>query len=106
MFKYPLTKPLKFNLMHSKCPHCQLDYHPEPGFYFGAAYFSYAFNIALFVTITVGLTVLSKERPPASTYIFAIVGSVVVLLPMIFRWSRALMLYIAGGAKYDPDAGA
>lgn len=30
--------------MHDKCPHCGLDYMPEPGFYYGAMFISYIFT--------------------------------------------------------------
>jgi len=29
--------------MHDKCPHCNLNYMPEPGFYYGAMFISYIF---------------------------------------------------------------
>jgi uncharacterized protein (DUF983 family) len=34
-----------------ECPTCKTSYVPEPGFYFGAMYVSYALGVALFVTI-------------------------------------------------------
>ncbi len=34
-----------------ECPLCHQNYSPEPGFYFGAMYVSYALGVALFVTI-------------------------------------------------------
>ena len=104
MFEHPLYKVSKFNKMHKNCPNCGLDYHREPGFYFGAAYFSYGANIAIFVTITIALTVLNAEMPPVYVYIASTVSAVLLLLPVIFRCSRALMLYIGGGFTYDPDA--
>jgi uncharacterized protein (DUF983 family) len=36
---------------HLNCPKCGLDFRREPGFYFGALYVSYAFGVALFVTV-------------------------------------------------------
>ena len=33
------------------CEVCSLDLNPEPGFYFGAMYVSYALGVAVFVTI-------------------------------------------------------
>lgn len=35
---FVITRPLD---MHARCPHCRLDYEPEPGFYWGAMFLSY-----------------------------------------------------------------
>lgn len=84
--------------MHRHCPHCGQDFIPEPGFYFGAMYFSYAINVALMVTFGVGVEVLfSPER------IWITLASIFVptllLSPWNFRISRAIMLYTMGGVK-------
>jgi len=39
----------------SVCDHCGADLQPEPGFYFGAAYVSYALTVALWVSVLVAL---------------------------------------------------
>lgn len=103
MFEHSLFNLGKFARMHDHCPYCDLNYHPEPGFYFGAAYFSYAFNIGIFVSLFVAINILSAERPPFWFYAAIILGTILVLLPLIFRLSRALMLYVAGGTKFNPD---
>jgi len=33
IFKYPIRKVLKFSAMHDDCPHVELLFSPEPGFY-------------------------------------------------------------------------
>ena len=42
--------------MNSKCTVCDEDFQREPGFYFGAAYVSYALTVALWVAVLVALT--------------------------------------------------
>ena len=37
--------------MHADCSVCGLDYEPEPNFYYGAMYVSYAYTVALFVAV-------------------------------------------------------
>ena len=39
--------------MHARCPVCNQSYEPEPNFYYGSMYVSYAYTVALFVAIMV-----------------------------------------------------
>ena len=41
--------PKTMNTMPKACPNCWADFEREPGFYFGAAYVSYALTVALWV---------------------------------------------------------
>lgn len=84
-----------------KCPKCGQRYTIEPGFYFGAAYVSYALNVALMVSCAVAVYVLVPE-PKALHYVFAILGFTFLLFPGIFRFSRiiwATMFIPFGGEK-------
>ncbi|MCA6073622.1 DUF983 domain-containing protein [Fulvivirga sedimenti] len=100
MFKYPLVNVFKATSMHENCPVCGLRYEVEPGFFFGAMYISYAFSVALFTTIAVALSVLGDF--PVYVYAISIVVAVVVLFPLMFRYSRILFLHLFGGIKYQP----
>ena len=46
---------------YDNCPVCSVTYNPEPGFYFGAMYISYALGTAMMVTVWVVLIILSIE---------------------------------------------
>ncbi|MEY3050010.1 MAG: hypothetical protein RL365_2048 [Bacteroidota bacterium] len=49
-----VSNPYRFSTMgevKDKCEVCGLDLKPEPGFYYGAMYVSYALGVAVFVTI-------------------------------------------------------
>ena len=49
-----IANPYRFSTMgevKDKCEVCGLDLKPEPGFYYGAMYVSYALGVAVFVTI-------------------------------------------------------
>ncbi|NNC82885.1 MAG: DUF983 domain-containing protein [Flavobacteriales bacterium] len=88
--------------IHDKCPKCGQRYSPEPGFYFGAAYVSYALNVALMVSVAVALNVLMEEDPEPHHYLIGIIGLTLLLLPGIFRLSRiiwATMFIPYGGEK-------
>jgi len=49
-----VANPYRFSTMgevKDKCEVCGLDLKPEPGFYYGAMYVSYALGVAVFVSI-------------------------------------------------------
>jgi uncharacterized protein (DUF983 family) len=76
--------------VHENCPKCGQRFSPEPGFYFGAAYVSYALNVVLMVSVAVALNILMTEDPEPHHYLIGIIGLTVVLLPAIFRMSRII----------------
>lgn len=47
--------------VYDHCPTCKRSYHPEPGFYFGALYVSYALGCAFMISILVAIYVLGLE---------------------------------------------
>lgn len=100
IFKYPLAQFTKFSDMNATCSKCQAPFEPEPGFYFGALYVSYAFTIALFFTVWAVLHFFFD--PPEWVYITAVVVSAALFIPISFRYSRILFLYWFGGLK-NPD---
>jgi hypothetical protein len=100
MFKYSALSP-KFTVMHEYCEKCHQKLEPEPGFYFGAMYISYAFSVALFVSISIAIFVLFGEKAPLWYYIVAILIASLVTLPFSFRYSRSLMLHWFGGISYE-----
>ena len=48
MFK-ERTYSTKFADMHDTCPCCGQIFEPEVGYYYGAMYVSFAFNVAIFI---------------------------------------------------------
>lgn len=77
-----------FLKMHKNCPVCNQTYTPEPGFYFGAAYISYAVSVAIAV-IAALITLALGYRAPG-TIIGAILIPTVLLAPINFRLSRSI----------------
>ena len=100
MFAYPLTALSKFNRMNESCPHCHVRLEPEPGFYQGAMYVGYAFTLA--VILIVGLILYFLGDPSEWVYIGTVIGIMLVLVPVNYRFSRIVYLYTFGGIKYDP----
>ncbi len=86
----------KFAETQYECAKCKLSYEPEPGFFFGAMYWSYAIIVAVIVTMSVAMNIVGL-------FDYAIVSipiAIVILLPVIFRYSRMLMLYVVYPAMY------
>lgn len=83
----------KFADMHDTCPCCGQWYEPEPGFYYGAMYVSFALNVGIFLISLVILYQLVEEITMAM--MVGVVAAVVVgLLPIIYRLSRVLWIYM------------
>jgi uncharacterized protein (DUF983 family) len=102
IFPTSLVSYSKLTAVNHKCPTCQAVLTPEPDFFYGAMYISYAFSVALMVTVFVAVNVLFG-RPPLSYYLIPIVISNVVLLPLMLRYSKVLYLYGVGKLSFNPD---
>ncbi|WP_246164212.1 DUF983 domain-containing protein [Xanthovirga aplysinae] len=88
--------------MNKSCPHCGLVFEREPGFFIGAMYVSYAFIVAIFITVALVLN-YGFGDPDLWVYIFSVLGVVLIFLPLIVRYSRVLYLNGFGGIKYDKN---
>ncbi|UJH66341.1 DUF983 domain-containing protein [Allomuricauda sp. SCSIO 65647] len=84
--------------MHEKCSHCGFKYKMEPSFFYGAMYVSYAVGVAFAVAAFV-ISFLFLGASLKTTF-FAIIGTLVVFLPIIIRLSRNI--WINFFVKYDP----
>ncbi|WP_223650846.1 DUF983 domain-containing protein [Hymenobacter psoromatis] len=100
LFSYPATNITKFMDMPDVCPVCSQTFEPEPGFYFGAMYISFGFAVAIFAVCGVGLYYLAGD-PDVWVYVVAVAVVTLVTTPLTFRYSRAVMLYLFGGTRYD-----
>jgi hypothetical protein len=95
--------------MHKRCPNCGEPFEREPGFYYGAAYVSYGLTVALWIAVLVALIVFDAiglisfsfmENP--ILYLSIGIGLLLVLLPVLYRLSRAI--WINFFVKYREDA--
>ena len=100
MFRFGPYNLRNFDKMYDHCPKCSLRYEPEPGFYYGAMYVNYAFSVALFVILgTVVFYVF--DNPDIWVYATAIFGTVILIAPLLFRYSRIVYLHVFGRFKYQ-----
>ena len=81
--------------MNETCASCHASFMPEPGFYFGALYVSYAFTIVFFIGIWA--TLYTTFDPADWVYGVTIVLACILFIPFSFRYSRILFLYWFGG---------
>lgn len=99
VFKKHALNLFHFMEMHDQCPVCQASYQPEPGFYFGAMFISYAFTVAIMFMNWVVL--YFTFSPATSVYIYSFLISVLVATPFSYRYSRLIWLYWFGGHKHQ-----
>lgn len=102
LFSTSALNVTKFADMPAQCPTCGQSFEPEPGFYFGSMYITFAFNVATFLVLGVLIYYL-LGNPDTWVYVSIITGATVVLTPLILRYSRALMLYLFGGTQYNAN---
>jgi len=110
LFENPNSYVLKdVSKMNDRCPKCGENFKREPGFYFGAAYVSYGLTVALWIAVAValitfnaiGLISYSFFENPITFFVTGVV-SLVVLLPFLYRHSRALWIHMF--VKFDEQA--
>ncbi|MFN0203949.1 MAG: DUF983 domain-containing protein [Bacteroidia bacterium] len=101
IFTYPLKRITHFAEMNKNCPHCTSTLEPEPGFYFGAMFVSYALSVILFVVMWTALYVF--WNPSDLVYVVVIGLGAILFTPISFRVSRVLFLYWFGGLLYKPS---
>ena len=99
MFKHGTYNLMHFGEMYEECEECHLRFEPEPGFYYGAMYVNYAFSVAL-VLILGSLTFFLFDNPDLWVYASVIFGTVLILTPVLFRYSRIVYLHVFGRFKY------
>lgn len=94
---FPLSQ---LHSMPDRCTSCGLKFNPEPGFYTGAMYVSYAINIALFISSFFVLYIGLKINVVSFLVGYGI--TLLVLSPYIFRYSRTLFIHLF--YSYEPKA--
>ncbi|MFD2966886.1 DUF983 domain-containing protein [Sphingobacterium bambusae] len=84
---------LKGQKMAKYCPHCQLKFEMEPGFFYVSMFVSYALNVAQFISVCVATYVLSGQSESPWVYLIACCLLAILLAGFNFRYSRVIQLY-------------
>lgn len=85
--------------MEKRCSHCQTKYKMEPSFFIGAMYVSYALGVA-FSTAAFIITHVFLGGGLLASF-FAIIGTLVLLMPIIMRLSRNIWINMFFNYKED-----
>lgn len=89
--------------MLKSCPHCEMVFEKEPGYFYGAMYVSYAFIVVELVTLAIGTSVLTGSKNPW-LYTIILLSVVGLLAPFNLRYSRVvLMHWLTPGLRYHPE---
>ena len=102
LFSYSALNVTKFARMPAQCPVCGQTFEPEPGFYFGSMYITFAFNVATVLVVGVLLYYLFNN-PDTWVYVTVVTAVTLLFTPVILRYSRAIMLYLFGGTQYNKN---
>ena len=91
---FPLSKMMD---MPEECPVCGQKMELQVGFYYGTGYVSYALSVALFVFNLVWYWTifgLSYKDNSIFYYLITSISIVILLQPLIMRYSRVLYIYM------------
>lgn len=91
-----------FDKMHTNCPHCGELLVPEPGFYQGALYMSYAFYVAFMLAYFFIFNTFFEEH--FNYFLYSIIPMLVLLTPLAYRLGRRSWLAIFIRPQQDPSA--
>ena len=99
LFKHGAYSLGKFTKINQQCPHCRVNFEKEPRFFDGAMYISYALSVGLFL-VSAFIIYIFFHPVSENVYMGAIITEVVLLYPLMFRYSRIFYLYAFGGLKF------
>lgn len=103
MFEGPILS-FKSKKMRSTCPHCELVFEKEPGYFYVAMYVSYMFVVAQLITACVATYILTGNAESPWLYLTVSIATVIVLAPFNYRYSRIVLLYwMTPQFKFRPD---
>lgn len=100
------TYGLRLQKMNEFCPHCNLKFEREPGYFYVAMFVSYAFNVAEMITVSVAAYIfgLKLEYSNLWYFILLLAFTTVLFSPFNYRYSRIVLLHwLSPGLNYEPD---
>lgn len=97
---------LKSQKMNDHCPHCNLKFEREPGYFYVAMFVSYAFNVLQMILAGVVTYLVTGNTTNPWLYMAVIFPVVILLSPFNYRYSRLILLhFLTPGLNYIPDMG-
>ncbi len=87
--------------MNERCPTCGYRFEPEPGYFTGAMYFSYALGIPILAAVVIAGKLWLVPAWPLHWVLLAAWVAFLPLVPAVFRYSRVLFIHF--DRFFDPD---
>ena len=84
----------KINETHRNCSNCGMDFRQEPGFYFGAAFVSYIFQVIILISLYLLLQVVIEIN--FWYFVSTIAVVLIILSPVLVRVSRLIWINLLG----------
>ena len=103
------TYGFRIQKMNEVCPHCQLKFEREPGYFYVSMFVSYALNVAEMITVSVAAYIFGLKLEYENLWYFVAIlfGTTVLFSPFNYRYSRIILLYwLSPGLHYEPERSA
>lgn len=100
------TYSLKSQKMNDNCPHCNLKFEREPGYFYVAMFVSYGFSVIEILAVCFAAYFFGLELVYENIWYYCgvVVLASVVFSPFNFRYSRLVLLYwLSPGLHYEPE---
>jgi uncharacterized protein (DUF983 family) len=95
---------LKAQKMNKSCPHCEMKFEKEPGYFYVAMFVSYAMNVAEMITLAVATYILTRNLENPYLYMAILFSGILILSPFNYRYSRVILLYwLTPGLHFQPE---
>ncbi|MEJ7778870.1 MAG: DUF983 domain-containing protein [Daejeonella sp.] len=93
----------KAQKMNEYCPHCNLKFEREPGYFYVAMFVSYGFNVVQMILAGLLTYFITGNTENPWLYMGVIFPFVFILAPFNYRYSRLILLYyLTPGLHYNP----
>ena len=103
MFDGPMYG-LRLQKMNVTCPHCNLRFEREPGYFYVSMFVSYALNVAELIAFAVLTYLVTNNLENPWLYMAVLFPAVIILSPFNYRFSRVMLLYwLTPGLHYNPE---
>lgn len=95
---------LRAQKMHIICPHCEMRFEKEPGYFYVAMFISYALNVAEMVFLALVTYFLTGNLEDPYLYMAVLFAGIILLAPFNYRYSRVVLLYwLTPGLHFVPE---
>ena len=94
----------KLQKMNENCPHCNLKFEREPGYFYVAMFISYGMNVLEMLIAAIVTYSITQNLTDPLLYIMVIFPVIFLLSPFNYRFSRVILLYwLTPGLNYVPE---